>query len=66
MSSTRQRARIGDAIKLDNYRAVYASGGDIYIQADALILEASSSRGLAYRPDLAFAGIAYGCLVPQP
>lgn len=59
-------APIGDMVKLDNYRDVTTSGGDAYIQTDALVLELSSVRGLVYHPDLAFAGIAYGCLVPQP
>lgn len=59
-------AQFGDAIKIDNYRDVSKSNGDAYIQADALILEASWSQGLVYHPDLTFGGIAYGCLVPRP
>jgi hypothetical protein len=59
-------AHVGDAIKYDNYRDVYTSSWKTYIQTDALILEVSSTRGLAYHPDLALGGIAYGCLVPQP
>lgn len=62
--NTTTGALVGNTVKWDNYREVYSSGGEAYVQIDAYVFDASSGRGLAYHPNLAFSGVAYGCLLP--
>lgn len=51
---------------VDNYRDISSTNGGIVMQTTAIIAWLYGNRGLLYHPDLAFSGIAYGCMVLQP
>ncbi len=50
----------------DNYRGLYASGATRYLRLTAAITAVGLEGSLAWRRDVAFAGIADGCFFPAP
>jgi hypothetical protein len=57
--------RVHGLVETDNYRGLYVSGADRYLQTDAEIATLLGRSLISYQ-HLDFAGIAFGCFFPPP